>query len=98
MRSIHVVILTLLIHTYIADTHHNHHFMIVQISPIIDNKAAKPTNFTIPHNNTSPLSHTLTLSSTNFHKNVSIGLQLFAWYNGGWISKKTRTLRTTSII
>lgn len=98
MRPIHIAILTLLIHTYLSNSsNHHNNFIIVQISPLIDGKAAKPSNITFPRNTTFSLSHTLSVSSTNFHKNVSIGLQLFAWYEGGWISKKPRTLRTTSI-
>ena len=33
------------------------------------------------------------MSSTNFHKNVAVGMQTWVWYNGGWVAKKPRTLR-----
>ena len=90
-----IIVFAFLIAISLTQSASSENFFIVQISPVIDGKAARPSNLTISRNLTSSLSHTLSVSSTNFLKNVTIGLQLFSWYNGDWINKKSRTLRNT---
>ncbi len=77
-----------------ADDGESHKDFIVQLTPVVDGKQAKPFNISFSINQSEPLVHNLTLNSLNFYKNVSINLQLFAWYNGGWLNKKSRKIRT----
>ena len=69
---------------------------IVELTPAMDGKKVKPFNISIALNGS--YTHKLPVSSINFRKNITLGMQLFAWYNGGWISKKSRLLRIYFII
>lgn len=60
---------------------------------MIDGKPIRPANYSIGKDLSSPFAHQITVSSINFLKNITVGMQLYAWYNGGWIAKKNRVLR-----
>ena len=69
---------------------------VIELTPAMDGKKVKPFNISIPIN--SSYTHSLPVSSINFRKNITLGMQLYAWYNGGWIIKKSRVLRICAFI
>lgn len=66
---------------------------IVQLTPMVDSKAIKSFNLTLSKDQSEPMSHTLTINKNNFKRNVSVKVEMFVWYNGGWVSKKPRNIR-----
>jgi hypothetical protein len=68
---------------------------MVELSPAIDAKKVKPFNLTVPQNGS--ISHLISVNNVNFRKNVTIGLTLYAWFNGDWVNKKSRLLRNFSL-
>ena len=68
---------------------------LIELSPAMDGRKVKPYNISLNINGS--LNQSLSVSSVNFRKNVTLSMQLFAWYNGDWILKKARLLRTPSL-